>query len=550
MRSISDKIAIVLICLMLEVGMAYASNCVAPSGQGFKIIGVTWGNATHEVSAGPGELDVPLTLTVENLVSSCNLVSVEGYLQLYGGLSNYNGTDYAEDFVSTVTPDSTFNIVFNLNIAGNETAAPNKTIALPLYISWNYSNSSIARTTQSYSLAIPFEGTPKFSFITPDRALIAGEDNNFTMQVSNTGSGYARDFVLSLSGNSSISLLGQPPQLGDIAPNQTENATLQIYVAPSLAGQSINLKINSHYISPYGYNTSLTGSLNLYAISASESTISVTPSTQTLVEGQIENISVIVANHGTSTIDNLSVLMSPVSPLSLIGSDTYINIPKLDAGQNVSLPIEVYVASSSSSSPVSTLDVQLSYDGQSESSPRVLSFLSPGFINVTEVSATVLPTTPTKGGIFSLTATLNNLGSTTASAAQVTAKAPKGLTIIGDNTTFIGSLDTDTPTAFTLSFRVSPTASTGTYVIPVVLTYSNNINQRVNKTLNFSVSIGASNSNTIIVGSGANATQFRERYYSSGPSLLEIAAVVVVIVVVAGAAFYFYRQRAKKVHAK
>ncbi len=548
MRAIKNGIVILFLCLMLQAGMAYAANCPAPLGQGFKIVGVMWGNSTHQIAAGPGEMDVPLTVTVESFVDQCNLISVEGYLQLYGGVTNFNGTSYAAYFIPTVQPYSTFNMIFNLNLASNVTAGLNATIALPLYISWNYSNSTISRTTQSYTLDIPMGGTPQLSFIVPDRALIAGEDNNLTIEISNTGSGEARSFVPSISLTSSISLQGHPPKIDSIAPNQTRNVTIQLYVSPSLAGQAVNLAFDPHYINPYGYNTTLSTTLNLYALSASESTISVSASKQSLVEGELENVSVIITNKGTSSIDNLSVLMSAGSQITVIGSQTYVNFAELLPGKNVSIPVDLFAAPQSTSSsstlppPVATLNVQLSYDGQQEGTPRVLSFVTPGYVDITEVSTTVLPATPTKGGIFSLTSTLNNLGSTAATAAQVTVKPPKGLTIEGANTTFIGSLAADTPTAFTVSFKVSSSANTGTYEIPIVLTYSNNLNQRVNQTLNFSVDVSASNAlSDNYITTGTNGAGFRGRL-NTGPPLTEIAIAAVVIIAIAAVSFSYWRK--------
>ena len=74
---------------VLQIGVIHAAQCI-PSGANFSVLNVAWGNSTHPVSAGPGEMDVPLTVSLEAYGTNCNLYDVEGQLQVYGGFSNFS----------------------------------------------------------------------------------------------------------------------------------------------------------------------------------------------------------------------------------------------------------------------------------------------------------------------------------------------------------------------------------------------------------------------------------------------------------------------------
>ncbi len=553
MNNATNKIYRIMIMLMGFMVIAFGTvnavqYCSTQTGAQFKILDVVWGNSTHLISAGPGQRDVPLTVTAESFGNQCTLYNLEGYLTLAPGLSNFNGTAYSTYYAQSIGPNQIFNMVFNLNIASNETAAPNKTVTDSLYILWNYTNET-TRNSAYYPLTIPIEGSPQLSFNVKNRALVAGEQNNITMQISNSGSGYAYDIVTAISPSSSVSLENQPSIISTLAPGGSQNVSLYLYISPDLAGQAVPLNLASHYISPYGYNISASSVLGLYALPISQSALTVSASSQDLLSGSVDKEYIVISNYGTQPISNLSVQLTPQSPMSLIGSDGYSEFSEVAPGANVVIPTELYV--SSSSSTVASLDISLTYalNGQSETSSRSISFLLPGFVNITTQSTTYIPSIPQRGSILSITSTLENLGTSTASAATVTAYPPQGFTIIGSNSTFIGSISTATPTAFTFSFAISPTIKAGTYSIPVKLTYSNNLNQRQNQTFSFPVTLGASNStsgNYVVIGGAGGYGRYNS---SSGKGATQGSGtfiLIIVVIVICAVAYYLYRRNKNK----
>lgn len=547
--------------VMLALGVASAaSSCQTWSTPNIKVVSITWGNSTHSVSAAPGNRDVPLTVTLESYDTNCELQNVVATLSPYGGITDFTGASTSVVYLQDIQPPSIVNLVFHLNIGSNVSMGPYDSATYPLVLSWDSDNGS-TNVQQQLNVQVPLEGAANLSFKTSAPDIIAGKITNVTISVSNTGSGIASDISTTASSSAGVSLLSQPQLIPTLAPNETKNVTLQLYIAPSQAGNSqagasVILGLDTHYINPYGYNTSISNNLGLFASLPSPASVLVSVQNQTLVSGKITGMNLTVFNSGTDPITNLSVVLTPVSPLSIIGSDNLNTVPKISPGESANLPITLYVQSSTSA--VSTLDISLVYvlDNQQVTTSRTISFLNPGNVNATLVSTVVSPSVPTPGQIFSITSTIENTGSQSATAASVSPEPPKGITILGENTTFLGSIAVDTPTAMTVSFTVSPSAKAGEYTIPVVLSYLNNLNQRQNKTFYYSVQVGSAitgaSGSTVVTTSNSS---YRHGNFSSSPAyyqsrrsnfLIYIAAAAVVIIVVAGGVGYYLYRKGKK----
>jgi len=551
----TSLLAVTILLFTLGVASA-ASTCQTWASPNIKIIGVTWGNSTHYISAAPGNKDVPLTVTLETYDTNCAFQNVVGSLELYGGITDYSGSSTSTFYTQSVQPPSILNMVFNLNIASNVTMGPNVSATYPLVIEWDSDNGSV-NVKQQLNVQVPLEGAANLSFTVQKPDITAGKVTNVTIEVSNSGTGTISNIGTTVSSSSGVSFLSQPQDISSLAPGQSKNVSLSIYIAPSQAGNSqtgssVILNMDTHYISPYGHNTTLSSQLGLFASAPSGSSVLVSVPNQTLLSGKIVDTNLMISNQGSDPITNISVVLTPESPLSIVGSDNLNTISEILPGENASLPISLYVQSSSSA--VATLDIALNYvtDNQQESISRSISFLNPGNINLTIVSTTISPSSPSIGGIFSITSTLNNVGASSATAASVTPLPPKGIKVLGTNTSFLGSIPIDTPTAFTVSFTVSSSAKAGAYTVPVRLSYLNNLNQVKNETFYYNVSVGGSSLSStggsqVVVTNGNGTTTFHRKSGSGG---LAILAVVVIIIVAAAGSYLYLRNRKNKAHKK
>ena len=517
--------------VLLSFGIVNAA-CTNPSGSSIKILGVQWGNSTHVVSAGPGSRDIPLTVSMESFGNDCALSNIEGTLETYGGVSNFNGSIYSKYFIENANAYSIFNMVFYLNLARNLSVGQNTTLSYPIYIAWNYTGNSTERYTQELNVSLPLKGSPSLVFSIPYSTLIAGQTNNVTVQVSNIGTGYAYDINLPLTSSPVINLIRQAGTISSLAPGSDVNTTFLAYVPPTLKGEEVTLNLNPHYINPYGYNSTNSSTIELYVLQ-NQGSVNISSNMQSLFSGEVNTANIIITNGADSAMTNLSVSLTPSSSLSIIGSDGYVPIQRINPHSSATIPLELYP---SASGTVASLGVSLSYSGGNIT--RTISFLTPGYINLSEVSSTVLPAAPQKGEIFTITSTLDNLGSETAYAVTVTPEPPKGINIVGQNSSFIGDVASDTPTSVTLSFTAVQSLNPGTYSIPVKLSYVNNINQRLNQTLYYSVDIaqGSVQNRTLPQSGTAVRTQ--------GGGGLFVAFVIVVIILIA--VYLYIRNQGKK----
>lgn len=544
--------ALAIFVVLFGMGLVNATSCQTWASPNAKIIGVTWGNSSHYISAAPGNKDVPLTVTLETYDTNCVFQNVVGSLELYGGITDYTGASTSTYYMQSTQPPSIINMVFYLNIADNVTMGPNVSATYPLVLEWDSDNGSV-NVKQQMNVQVPLQGAANLSFEVQKPDITAGKITNVSIVVSNTGSGIASNIGAAVSSAQGVSFLSQPNEISSLAPGQSKNMTLTLYVAPSQsgnsqAGASVILNLATYYISPYGHNTTTEHQIGLFATSPSQSSVIVSVRNQTLISGIIKEMNLTVSNTGSDPVTNLSVVLTPQSPLSIIGPDNLNPVGIVPPGGSVNLPIKLYAQSSTSA--VSTLGISLSYilDNQQETISRSISFLNPGNINTTTVSTVVSPSSPRTGQIFSITSTLDNIGAQSATAAQVTPNPPEGINILGSPTTFIGSIPVDTPTAFTVSFTVSPNAKPGTYTIPVVLSYLNNLNQRENRTLNYTIEVGsgilAGNATVATGPSGARVVTSRKT--SGGSSHPVVIALVIIVIAIVG--YYLYRRRARRKH--
>ena len=120
--------------LFMGIGVVNATSCQTISSPNIQVIGVTWGNSTHYISAYPGDRDVPLTVTLETYGTDCQFENLVGTLELYGGVTNYNGGSVSTYYLQSTQPPSMFNMVFYLNIADNVTMGPNVTVSQRSYL--------------------------------------------------------------------------------------------------------------------------------------------------------------------------------------------------------------------------------------------------------------------------------------------------------------------------------------------------------------------------------------------------------------------------------
>ena len=126
-----------------------------------------------------------------------------------------------------------------------------------------------------------------------------------------------------------------------------------------------------------------------------------------------------------------------------------------------------------------------------------------------------------------------------------TAIAPAGFAHYGTTPTFVGSVAADSQTPVTLSLKAGSNVTSGTYKIPVRITYLDELRNSLTTWVNVSIDVQGSGgfAGAGAVGSNSMGSAATGRYGSSGgsPNLILGAAAVVVV----AAAFIFLRRKDK-----
>ncbi len=282
----------------------------------FKVLSVQWGNASTLISAGPGMNDTPLYITLEAYGGSCELQGLSGKLELSGGISGLNGNDTPTDTIASVQPYQIFNMVYNLNIRSNLTAGPNVYFSYPLVLSWYYPNNTVS-TNQTYNINVPLKGSAALQYSLKTVSIPSGESYSEVLEVRNNGTGTLTNINTKITA-SGVSILSQPGKIPSLAPGESANVTFVLYSAHSPQSSAVGFQIESNYLSPYGYNS--TSSYTLYGILTPITTadIFLSASTENLYAGETQAVNMIVENGEPVPIYNVSVTLSPQSPISIL----------------------------------------------------------------------------------------------------------------------------------------------------------------------------------------------------------------------------------------
>ncbi len=554
MRKYAMMAVLGLFALLMVSGISGASttnaSCINPNTvTSFNVVGVKWGLPSSQnvqqnqsiqvssVSAGPGQKDVPLTVTLDNN-NNCELVDVQAQMPLVGYFTAQNGTSlYAVDNIQNVQPYSFFNVVYYLNIANNTPVGPNGGTYEKLNLYWNYTNNNEGYEYSTQFL-VPLKGSTELYFNTTQQ-LAAGKVDYITLNVSNEGSGYGYAIKPSVESTSYVSQAGPATSIGTLAPNSTSKVSVPVYVSPSAASTTVPVTFDVSYINAYGYNETTPVTFGMYAVSPPNK-VSISLSSNEITIGQLQNDSLQIINNDSSPISNVSLTLTAASPLTLIGSDGYYSMGSIAAMKNASIPVSLYITSSTD---VATLNAQLSYvlNGQPYSVSRSLSLLSPGYVNITNTGTSQLPAVATPDSVVSLTGTLLNTGSIAASAVTLITHSISGVAVLGENSTFLGSIGTYSPTAFTVSLTLGRNIKPGTYEIPITLTYINNLNQKENEHLDLPLTVSSGNSTAFSTNPYGNTAKYRNR---SGFALLYVITAIMIIAIVG--AFVYRKKTAKK----
>jgi hypothetical protein len=380
------------------------------------------------------------------------------------------------------------------------------------------------------------------------QTLVAGEENLVEVTITNMGeyTAGATFMVVGLpsSGASGTVMIlnGSDGKffLGDIAPGENKTVTLHVIVSEGATGGFYQIS----FIFTYQYIGTVSDSRYIgfvvpdTEVRMAKLDLSLTP--QNLVAGANNSMTLTVRNIGNGTADSLKASLTlpgsqgTTSQYILMGSSGTWQIGELDAGDEATIPIEVYVLPSASNT-ASTFTITASYaDQQSKSNAQTGSFgiLTTGSVDIVILRVSTSPSKVSQGNPFSLTVTLLNIGSTTAQSVIFTPNGTDQITPLSQTKIFLGDLGTNAPSSLTLPFTAG-NVTAGNYTLSISYSYRNSLGMDTTKTLLVPFEL-------VLDTTASNSTAQQTTGFSTTSLLLFAIPVFVVIAVIA---YILYRRR-------
>lgn len=358
--------------------------------------------------------------------------------------------------------------------------------------------------------------------------------NNISIILTNNGASGIYNITLQITPPQSIALVNSDgrfyiPSLGG---GERWQSSILLYMSRSsaLPQQTYSTASMSITLTYYDQTGALRSeSRSIYLIISTPplmSPIDIEMEPQILVAGKINNATIYIKNKGSQALDNLAISLSTVGGLiSLIGR-TNIQIQRLPAGSSIEIPLQIYVPPAASPSATIQTDLKYYIEGSLFQETRSIGVVSRGIIDLKVTDFAVIPERPSPGQIFSITVTLTNQGTITASAVTATPLQTQDIRIFGSRSVFIGDMQINSPSTFTITLITSNTTRPGRYEVPIQISYYDNL--RTMYTINISI--------PIIIG-GFQQTTTRTPAQEQGPGFGFINAQLIYYLVIAVASF-------------
>ncbi|MEM3403044.1 MAG: hypothetical protein QXJ17_00620 [Nitrososphaeria archaeon] len=379
------------------------------------------------------------------------------------------------DVVPTLDPGASVQLKLSVYVSPQAGGSPT-TFSLAATYRDAYLN--VRSTSQSLGFIIgsieqaTFKVHPSTSYLTPN------ELNRIDITIDNQGSTAMKDLRIKLSPQPPLTIIGTDGEtnLGTLAPGQKTQFPITAYL-PSTSSDSTSVSLTITYLDESQIIRSEVKTLSFLLKRTSElSPISIKVQPNTLVAGKANNLTILVSNIGTTPLRSISIMYSFQGGQFTWLQPDISQADQLLPGESFMVDAKIFAPPTSTASTILQASIKY-YDTQNNLKQEIrnIGLLSQGLINLQMVDFSILPERPTIGQIFSVTVTLTNIGTIVSSAVIATPHLPSGFKMFGSNSIFIGDMQVNTPTTFTLSILITNTTKPGTYQIPVELTYFDNL---------------------------------------------------------------------------
>lgn len=281
----------------------------------FDVISSAWGTSLNPVEAAPGDLNVPLTISIQYF-GYYTATSIRAKLLLPSNFSNALGTEEPTAAAVNVQPNTIFSLTYYLNISPNATIGKHTfTTKIMWNTTWEYN------MIEQVNFTVSLNGKVTLNFEPSDIYLSPGQFNTITFKVENLGDGEARNLNINVL-SPAQTIVDKPSQTIDkIEPHSKTNITLNVYVASNLAGQPITITLTGGYRDAYLNQRSFSQNIGFLVNPVEMAMFKISCDKVYLKVGEVNLVKVLLENFGKTPLKNVTLSVSTSQFLSLIEGD-------------------------------------------------------------------------------------------------------------------------------------------------------------------------------------------------------------------------------------
>jgi hypothetical protein len=524
-----NKKLIISLSLML-LGFSLIVPVFSQESASMQVNRVVWGQSLNApIKVYPGTEGVPLIVEIQNLYPSSSINGISAVLSLedsyftdiYGN-PNATATGVPE-VVELLTPADQvasmgfFTLTFHLNV--QDDALPG-TYQLPLTVTYSPIQllNNTQMITQPLNVACTISNTSSAITVSASPAILNSGD-----QVKVSGN------LNPAIENASINLAFQEPNGNKF--NQTIQTKLDGFFnysyVPINAG---HWTVNASWLGDAqrsgswavaSFDVQLSGSL---ALSISSDRIKA---------GFDNQVNITLTNDGEVPFSSLDLSYTVPPPLVASGV-TQWSFNSIDAGDDLTVPVVLYAPYASIGNTFTSAFTVVCRDdyGQTQNYQFSVGLVIVGNVELGVYDSVVKPVVGVNGSKIEITTTLLNRGNVPALYVNATILPNAILNLTAESAVYLGDVDANSQSPFTLSANVGKETASGTYPVTLRIDYRNdqNVDYSFNYTFNLQVKMG-------------NDSDTDETYTLGLP---ELGVIVAVIAAVACLVIVLYQRKIKK----
>ncbi len=511
--------------LILLISIIVISNIqfVRAAGGSFQFINVYWGD-DQQAEASPGNIETLTVVLRYELDYSFNDLLAD--LQFPDDFEAVGGGETVTvQYTGPISSGSVISLGFPVYLSEDVDLGSHTAVLTLKYKRSRYVNSID-------TLEIVFEVTGK-----PALRLSSQEDNVYEgkqtiwIEFENEGDAVAHNIEIGDAVASGVSTeFVAPLSLGDLEPGNSTVSPLEIVVPRGTRGNIIPVTIDVSYFGPS--NVLYRSSEKLQLLVKSTPILPLIPklTPNELTIGEHNQVNITLTNAGNHTLSNVELTLSPDNNLKILSDQTIFHYDSISPTGSIQVSLEIYVPSNILS-PTASINLYATYFDEEvwleQSESYALNFLLRGLIDISLTDQVVIPSEPRIGSPFSATITITNIGTSTAYAASASPELENlPIKTFGPKSVYIGDIKLNLPTTFTINLQLENTTE-HEIIIPVTLTYMDNLRKTYDTIFNIPVSISNETNASPGTPQDTQRPPFRGALLIGG--LVAISAVVIIV---------------------